>query len=64
LHQEQARKVEESAAALHDNSVDAHDRDFTSLKSLVTAALADDEQLQRLWRSIDVTGDGDLFYFA
>ena len=53
----QASKAEENAAARPDDADAAHDRDFASLKSIVAEALADAEQLQRLWRSIDVTSN-------
>ena len=53
----QAPKVEEKAVARLDDADAAHDRDFASLKSIVGEALSDAEQLQRLWRSIDVTSN-------
>jgi hypothetical protein len=48
--QEQPIKVQNSPS-------EAHIRDVASLKSIAAAALADPDQLQRLWRSIDVTGN-------
>jgi hypothetical protein len=59
-HQVQASKAEENAVARPDDADAAHDRDFASLKSIVAEALADAEQLQRLWRSIDVTSNAVL----
>jgi hypothetical protein len=53
LRQEQTSKNdirdEESAAA--------HDRDYASLVAIVAPALSDSEHVQRLWRSIDITGN-------
>jgi hypothetical protein len=54
MRQQQLSEID----ARDEEAAAAHDCDFASLKSIVVPALADGEQLQRLWRSIDVTGNG------
>lgn len=52
MRQEHASKFD----TRDDEAAAAHDRDFACLVSIVVPALSDSEQLQKLWRSIDVTG--------
>ena len=54
---QQLQSQQEQPIKAHNIPSEAHVRDVASLKSIAAAALADSEQLQRLWRSIDVTGN-------
>jgi hypothetical protein len=50
-------QVHQQAAVPSHDTAAAHHRDFQSLKMITAAALEDCSQLQRLLRSIDVTGN-------
>jgi hypothetical protein len=60
VRQEQVQQLQsqqEQPIKAQNSPSEAYIRDVASLKSIAAAALADAEQLQRLWRSIDVTGN-------